>query len=162
MKKRHFGELPPRYQFMLNPYPDQRISRCPLCEAKTGQKKVPLLIHVEPQHLIALNYTCRFCQSCELLVGHKHTIEHVLFELFRLNCPKDIGNTYFIIGTVEKVAWRKGLTERLDISGLLPHTSDFETYLEELRCTRPGYYLADQEPPIMEPPLSDEWVNAVS
>ncbi|WP_395144451.1 hypothetical protein [Armatimonas sp.] len=160
MKKRHFGELPPRYQFVLNPYPDQRISRCPLCEAKTGQKKIPLLIHIDPQHLIALNYTCRFCQSCELLVGHKHTIEHFLFELFLLHSPESIGNSYIIIGTVEKGAWRKGLTERLDIPSLLPHAGDFETYLEDLRCTRPGYYRADEKPPIMEPPLSDEWVKA--
>jgi len=28
-KKRHLGGLPPRYGFMLNPYPDQRVWRCP-------------------------------------------------------------------------------------------------------------------------------------
>ena len=158
MKTRHFGALPPRYQFMLNPYPEQRISRCPLCEAKMGQKKIPLLIHVEPRHLIALNYTCRFCQSCELLVGHKLAIEHLLFEMFRLNRPEDIGNRYLIIGTLEKAAWRKGLTESLEISHTRAHTSDFETHLEDMLCTSPGYYREDQEPPIMEPPASDEWV----
>ena len=158
MTEKHFGELPPRYKFTLNPYLGQYISRCPLCEAKLGQKKVPLLIHVDPQHLTALNYTCRFCKSCELLVGHKLTIEHLLFELFRLNRPEHIGNRYFIIGTVEKAAWRKGLTESLEISDTRAHTSDFATHLDDIRSTSPGYYREDQEPPIMEPPASNEWV----
>ena len=26
---RRFGKLPPRYRFILNPYPDQRFSSCP-------------------------------------------------------------------------------------------------------------------------------------
>jgi len=64
---KHFGQLPPRYGFMLNPYPDHRVSRCPLCEGKTGQRKIPLIIHIEPMHMIVLNYTCRFCQACDLV-----------------------------------------------------------------------------------------------
>ena len=60
-QKPQFGELPPKYNFVLNPYPDERLYRCPYCGEKTGQRKHPLLIHIDPSHLIALNYTCRYC-----------------------------------------------------------------------------------------------------
>jgi hypothetical protein len=160
-KKSQFGELPPRYSFMLNPYPDQRLSRCPLCEQKIRQRKIPLLIHIDPLHLIALNYTCRYCPNCDLLIAHKHEIEHLLTELFRQYGPKVIGNDYLIIGTMEKNAWREGLEQPKAIAEMLPYASDFATYYNELRLTRPGYYRADQEPPVMEPPLSQEWIKAI-
>jgi hypothetical protein len=159
-KKSQFGGLPPRYSFMLNPYPDQRLSRCPLCEQKNRQRKMPLLIHIDPLHLIALNYTCRYCQDCDLLIAHKHEIEHLLTELFRQYDPGVIGNNYLIIGTVEKSIWREGLEQPKAIAEMLPHASDFATYYKELRLTRPGYYRSDQEPPVMEPPLSQEWIKA--
>jgi hypothetical protein len=158
-KKKQLGGLPPRYGFMLNPYPDQQVWRCPLCERKIGQRKVPLLIHVDPLHLIALNYTCRFCRACNLLIGKKHDIEHLLTELFRRSDPSVIGNAYLILGTVEKRTWREGVTQPKGIADLLPQASDFATYYHDLRVTRPGYYRVDQEPPIMEPPESQKWVK---
>jgi hypothetical protein len=100
--KPQFGELPPKYSFVINPYPDMRITSCPMCERKTGQRKIPLLIHINPLHLIALNYTCRYCKSCELLIAHKHEIEHLLTSLFSQTEPVTVGNEYLIIGTVEK------------------------------------------------------------
>ena len=41
-----FGQLEPQYNLALNPYPDARLSKCPNCEQKTRQRKLPLLIHV--------------------------------------------------------------------------------------------------------------------
>ena len=64
------SKLPKRYCIVSNPYPDLRYSRCPYCLHKTGQRKIPLLIHVEPLHLVALNYTCRYCQACDLLIAY--------------------------------------------------------------------------------------------
>jgi len=61
---------------------DSTDVRCPDCGDKTGQRKVPLLIHVEPKNLIALNYTNRYCYRCYMLIGHKHEIEQHLTELF--------------------------------------------------------------------------------
>lgn len=95
-KKTHFGGLPPRYGFMLNPYPQHRISSRPLCEQKSRQRKLPLLIHVDPANMIALNYTCRYCPACDLLVAHKHELEGMLAALFRRNDPSVVGNDYFI------------------------------------------------------------------
>ncbi len=154
-----FGDLPPRYKFVLNPYPDVRISRCPYCENKTGQRKVPLLIHVEPDHLIALNYTCRYCPACDLLIAHKHEIEHLLANLFNSMEPTAVGNPYLIIGTVEKTTWREGLQQPKAVAELLSHAADFLEYYQELRYTQPGWFPAEQKPPLMEPPPSQEWVK---
>lgn len=160
-KKTQFGELPPKYNFILNPYPDQRLSRCPICEHKTGQRKVPLLIHIDPMHLMALNYTCRYCRHCDLLIGHKHEIERLLASMFARYDPSVVGNDYLIVGTLEKKAWREGAKQPKPIADMLPHVQDFKTYYQELRLSRPGYYSDDQDPPIMDPPPSKDWVKPV-
>jgi hypothetical protein len=121
---------------------------------------LPLLIHVVPSHLIALNYTCRYCKDCDLLIGNKAEIEHLLTELFRQREPEVIGNDYLIIGTVEKGTWRENMKHPKDIVDTLAHTSDFVEYEGEMRMTRGGYYPIDVEPPIMEPPPSQEWVKS--
>lgn len=61
-RKDRFGELPPHYLFALNPFKDYRASTCPNCHQPTRVRKFALLIHVDPQNLIALGKTCRFCQ----------------------------------------------------------------------------------------------------
>ena len=158
-KKSQFGGLKPKYNFILNPYPDQRIWRCPFCECKTGQRKIPLFIHIDPLDFVALNYTCRYCQDCDLLIAHKHEIEHLLTVLFRQYAPEVIGNDYLIIGTVEKKAWREESKQSKGINEMLPYASDFVAYYKELRLTQPGWYGPNQEPPIMKPPASQEWVK---
>jgi hypothetical protein len=159
VKQRQLGGLPPKYSFMMNPYPEERVSRCPLCDLKTRQRKIPILIHIDPQHLIALNYTCRYCPDCDLLIAHKHEIEHYLTALFIQRLPDSIGNNYLAIGTVEKSVWRQGLKQQQVINEFLPHTSDFATYYQELQLTRAGYYKVGQKPPIAVPPPSQEWVK---
>ena len=74
-KKSRPDELPEFYNFALNPYPDVRLSSCPFCDRRTGQRKLPLFIFIEPHYPVALNYTCRYCDHCNLLIGHKHEIE---------------------------------------------------------------------------------------
>jgi hypothetical protein len=138
-----------------------------LCDGKTGQRKIPILIHINPQHLIALNYTCRYCSDCDLLIAHKHEIEYYLTALFSQQAPESIrqrrgyanGNEYLAIGTVEKSAWREGLKQQQAINELLAHTSDFATYYEDLQLTRGGYYQVGQKPPIAVPPPSQDWVK---
>ena len=159
VKQRQLGGLPPKYSFMVNPYPEERVSRCPLCDRKSRQRKMPILIHVNPKHLIALNYTCCYCPDCELLIAHKHEIEHYLTALFSQLAPDAIGNDYLAVGTVEKSVWKEGLKQQQSIDKLLPHASDFATYYEELQLTRAGYYKADQKPPVAVPPPSQEWVK---
>jgi hypothetical protein len=152
--------LPQQYNFVLNPYPDERVSRCPYCEQKTGQRKIPLFIHVDPDYPIALNYTCRYCKRCDLLIAHKHEIEHLLTHIFRQYDPAVIGNEYMVMGTVDKKAWREGLKQAKPAADVMSsHLAVFKTYYQELRHTRTGWYPEGQEPPIQEPPPSQEWIK---
>lgn len=34
------------------------------------------------KRLVARNYTCRYCRHCDMLIAHKHEIEHLLCGLF--------------------------------------------------------------------------------
>jgi len=56
-KLRRLGKLPPRFKFFLNPYTDVRFTTCPNCEGRTRQRKLPLVIHVDPQSPLSLNMT---------------------------------------------------------------------------------------------------------
>jgi len=102
--KKQFCHLDPLYNFSLNPYPDITLTKCIVCNNKTGQRKLPLLIHIDPETLIALNYTNRYCENCDILFAHKHEIEGHLTQLFLQMNPKLIGNNYLVLGTVEKKA----------------------------------------------------------
>ena len=124
-----------------------------------GQRKVPLLIHVDPAHLIALNYTCRYCGNCDLLIAHKHEVEHLLTSLFVRYEPTAIGNDYLVLGTMDKRVWREGMKQPKAVEEARAHVHDFRTYYEELRLKQRGWYPSDQEPPVMEPPPSQEWVK---
>ena len=154
-----FGKLPPKYKFTLNPYPDERLTKCPICDERTGQRKRPLLIHIEPQQPIALNYTCRYCKTCDLLIAHKHEIEHLLTMMMLQRAPHLIGNDYFIFGTIEEKAWRKGMQEQKGIDEMRAFISDFAEHYGELSVTEGGWFGPGQEPGIRKPPPSTEWVK---
>ncbi|MBO0857110.1 MAG: hypothetical protein J2P21_01375 [Chloracidobacterium sp.] len=82
-KKPQFGELPPKYSFVLKPYPyihviNIHVSRCPYCERKTGQRKLPLLIHVESAHLNCGQIYVSVLPHLYLLIADKQAIEHLL------------------------------------------------------------------------------------
>ena len=109
--------------------------------------------------LMALNYTCRYCAPCNLLIGHKHEIEHFLTKAFRQSTPELIGNRYQAMGTVEKKCWREGLTECKTPAEMIDHTTIFANRYEDIRLLRPGWYKEGQEQPELEPPPSCEWVK---
>lgn len=153
-----FGYLPPKYNLSLNPYPEFRFSRCPYCQKNTGQRKLPLLIHVDPKNLIALNYTHRYCSRCDMLIAHKHEIEHHLTELFLRIDPEAVGNDYLIFGTVKKKAWRENFNDPKAFHEMRQHLHDFKRY-QNIQMTMAGWFRKGQEPPAMEPPPSHEWVK---
>ncbi len=156
--RKQFGYLPPKYHFSLNPYPEERFSRCPGCRNKTRQLKLPLLIHVDPRNLIALNYTNRYCEHCNTLIGHKHEIEHHLTVMFSKLNPEVIGNDYLIFGTVEKEAWRENMRQQKPFNEMRHHIRDFKSY-RNIRMTMTGWFRDGQEPPVVEPPPSTEWLK---
>lgn len=153
------SDLPKKYNFIINPYPDMRVSKCPFCDMKTGQRKLPLVIHIDPRQLMALNYTSRYCKSCDLLIAHKDEIEHFLTEQMQVTNPDIIGNDYLIMGTIERKVWKENMENPKPPLELLGHLASFDSVYQELRCTQVGWFPEDVEPGIEEPPPSKEWVK---
>jgi hypothetical protein len=123
------GKQEPQYRFFLNPYTDARFTSCPQCGNKTRQKKLPLVIHVDKGATITLNKTCKFCPLCDLLIAHQDEIEGFLAAYFSQNNPDVVGNAYLVMGTEEKVAWRRGMRSQLSGEELLEHLHDFRDYV---------------------------------
>jgi len=150
-KSPFFGELPALYKFFLNPYGDIRFTRCPQCEGKTTQKKVPLMIHIDPHYPINLNYTCRCCPKCDILIAHQDEIEGHLHRLFSERAPEVIGNKYMVMGTTERVYWKEGITKPHLPPELLANLHGFKEYLN-FEIT--GGWLPDEkekEMPVTQP-----------
>jgi hypothetical protein len=146
MKRKQLGQLPPQYDFFLNPYDDLRFTRCPNCEAKTGQRKLPLVIWVDPHYPVSLNYTCRYCKNCDLLIAHKNEIGDLLAQLFRESNPKIIGNDYTVLGTMERPAWKQGVHKPIEFQDLPAYLHDFNRVLK-FNFTGP---LSDQEQEVVD------------
>src|ERR1041385_5155685 len=98
--ERKYGREP-RHRFVLTPYADVRCSRCPRCNALMRVRKVPLMIHIEPQNLITLRKTVKFCPACDVLIVHQDELERELAFAFNERKPEIVGNPYIVLGTVE-------------------------------------------------------------
>ena len=83
-------------------------TRCPKCEAKTRQKKLPLVIHVDHWGTVVLNKTCRFCPGCQWFILHQDDLEAYLTAFFEEHAPEVVGNDYLVIGTVDHPDWKRG------------------------------------------------------
>jgi hypothetical protein len=126
---KQFGKQNPQFNFFFNPYKTYRFTRCPKCRSKTRQRKLPLVVHVDPQQLISINYTCRFCPQCNLLIVHQDKFEGLLTELLNIQMPDLIGNDYLIIGTIDRSVWKKGTKTHLTIQELITQLHDFKQVL---------------------------------
>ena len=145
MAKPRFGGLPPRYTFFLNPYTDYRFTRCPNCDQPTRLRKFVLFIHVDPDHLLSMGKTCRFCPKCEWLIAHQDEVEAELVTLFSRLDPKAIGNDYLIVGTVDRKVWREGLQRPKTIDEVLPasRVADFKD-VRRVEVRPAGWYPVDE------------------
>lgn len=128
-KSPHFGKLPALYNFFLNPYSDDRFALCPKCKGQTEDKKIPLVIHVDPAHPVSLNYTCVYCAKCDLLIAHQDEIESYLTQMFLKLNPKSIGKDYMVMGTFDYAYWEQGLKTPNEIEDLLDNLHGFKKYL---------------------------------
>ena len=95
------GKLPPRYGFILNPFAETRVSRCPLCAKLNFPRKFPLLIVVKGWGPYVQGKTCKYCSKCELIVCHQDELEEQLFHAFTHLKPALIGADYFVLGTIK-------------------------------------------------------------
>jgi hypothetical protein len=121
-----WGKQPPQYRFFLNPYQDMRFTRCPECDNKMHQRKLPLLIHIDPKQLFSLNKTCRYCPHCDLLIAHQNDVEHILASFFSEEEPEIVGNKYLIVGTLERAIWKRGTQQPLTLQEMLDALHDFK------------------------------------
>ena len=119
------GRQPPRYRFFLNPYRDARFTTCPQCRGETRVRKLPLVIHVDPIQLIALNKTCRDCPRCDLLIAHQDEIEAFLTAFFGQNRPEIVGNDYLVVGMEDRPDWLRGMRTSLSTKEMLNCLHDF-------------------------------------
>lgn len=128
-KMRQFGELPPQNNFFLNPYENERFTHCPQCGVKTRQRKLPLVIHVDPMYPVSLNYTCRYCPACDLLIAHQDEIERLLATLFEKHAPDAMGNKYLVLGTFDHDYWKQGTKTPHAAQNLFDNLHDFKEVL---------------------------------
>ena len=129
MAKTRIGSLPPRYSFFLNPYSDERFSRCPKCRRPTNFRKFALLIHVDPKGLIPLRKTSRYCPVCELVIVHQDELEPQLLSILSKYDPRKIGNPYCVIGTLDLNVWKTGIHSSLTFEQIREHATDFKYQL---------------------------------
>lgn len=128
MAKRKVGGRPARYKFLLNPYSDVRLSKCPICQKPTHPRKFALFIHVEGWGFLVLGKTSRYCTPCELVIVHRDELEGEMVRLFEARDPKVIGNDYLVVGTVEKKVWqaaKDGADTKPD--EVLDHLAEFKS-----------------------------------
>jgi hypothetical protein len=121
------GKLPPRYALLLNPYSDVRLSKCPKCQRPTHPRKFALFVHIEKWGPLALGKTCRYCTPCELVIVHQDELEAELAHSLARIAPEAVGSEYFVLGTVEKKVWQKGLHGAdTSLEEALAHVADFK------------------------------------
>lgn len=131
MATKTIGKLPPRYSFILNPYTDIRLSKCPQCERPTHPRKFALFIHIDDWGPLVFGKTCRYCTRCELIIAHKDELDAELAHGFAQLAPKAVGSPYLVIGTMDKKVWQKGLAgEPNQLGPSLEHMADFKQVLD--------------------------------
>ena len=127
--QRQIGQLPPRYRFFLNPYRGMRFTtECPGCGQKLRQRKLPLAIHVNDWGTAVVNKRCRYCPACELLIAHEDELRAMIDQLLARMAPEAVGGRFFVVGTLERNAWRRGVDKPLDKDELLAALHDFCGY----------------------------------
>jgi len=120
------GKRSPRYRFFLNPYRDVRFSTCPQCGNKTGQRKLPLFIHIDPKQPLLLNKTCRYCFHCDLLIAHQNELDEIITRVFTFLNPEIVGHTYLVVGTLDRADWKRIDQQKLPIQDSIEALHDFQ------------------------------------
>jgi hypothetical protein len=130
MASTRIGKLPPQYSFILNPYSDVRLSKCPKCDKLTHPRKFALFVHIDDWGPLALGKTCRYCSRCELIIAHQDELEAQLAHSLAAIAPEKIGKDYLVLGTLDKKVWREGLEgSGQPLGDALDHLADFKKVL---------------------------------
>ncbi|MGL4464281.1 MAG: hypothetical protein ACRC1K_19190 [Planctomycetia bacterium] len=109
MAKKKKSGPPPRYAYMRNPYPYERVSKCPRCRHNTFQRKFPLCIQIEEFGVMILGKTCRYCAQCETIIAHEVELDGELEIALQRFGKTMVGRRYLVMGTVDLRIWKKQL-----------------------------------------------------
>jgi tetratricopeptide (TPR) repeat protein len=120
------GKQSPRYDFFLNTFLDTRFTTCPQCKGKTQARKFPLVINVNPKLPIILDKTCRYCDTCDLLIVHQNQLEEQLAKNLMTIDPDVVGNNYLVIGTLDRTEWDQLKHKDLSFGQIIEHLHDFK------------------------------------
>lgn len=109
-----------RYNFYLNPHDFYKWTKCPKCDNKTKVKKICLVIHYQEKsinyhQLLSLNKSCKYCSSCDLLIGQKPDLDPLLAQQISQTKPslKFNADNSFVMGTMDRKDWVRGQKETL-------------------------------------------------
>jgi hypothetical protein len=128
MKK--LEQRPRRHDFCLNPFVDWRATSCPSCQDKTRLRKFPLVVQMVPDGLVALNWSCRYCPSCDLIIVHRDELDAELAAFFGERDISQVSGRYVVVGTIDRAVWRQGLKKPLSEDELLDQVYVFERELD--------------------------------
>ena len=92
------------------------------------------MIHVESFGLVLLGKTCRLCLRCETLIVDKLELDNLLGTMVAISKPE-----YFVLGTLDRRTYLRGLAGAASLDDVRAHTSDFKSYLK-VEVTPRGWY----------------------
>ena len=118
-----------RHYFFLNPYEDAAFTKCPKCQKRTMLHNFPLVIHIEPEQLLFLNKTCRYCPACDLIIVKKSEVESLMAACCEERNPEIIGNDYLVIGVADRRDWREGKKATMPQSEVIDRVYIFKDVL---------------------------------
>ena len=120
----------PRHLFMLNPYQEHALTRCPKCQGATKIRRHRLAVHIEPGHLLFLNKTCRYCEECDLIIAKKDELEPLINAACEVHDPATVGGEYLVIGTIDREDWRRFAKEPVPARVGIRWVHPFESVLD--------------------------------
>lgn len=124
------GKLPPRYTFFLNPYKEDRFTRCPECEELTKVRKNPLLVALGLTGLMIFNIPGRYCPGCDLPIVHQDILDEFLIIAITQRYPELAGSPYRILGTVERRTWLASKKRTVMWQEAISNLHDFEEIVD--------------------------------
>ena len=129
-KDYRLGKLPPRHTFFLNPYKEDRFTRCPECEELMKDRKNPLLVSLGPTALMIFNISGKYCPDCDLLVVHQDIVEEYLVTAISHRHPELSRSPYLILGTVEPKTWRASKKRTVGWQEAIENLHDFKEIVD--------------------------------
>jgi hypothetical protein len=132
-----------RHVFFLNPYEDAAFTKCPQCKEATKVRKFPLAIHIDPKQFFLLNKKCRYCVKCDLIIARKSEVQSLIASAFERCRPEIIGNSYLVIGTLDRKDWKAATANKIDTDETQRRTYVFED-VRNFKVIPAGWYPKDK------------------